>query len=154
MAVGSCVQDLIRIWSECSCETVIRNWICFKIQILAWFTLTFLQNTYVTNTNMKKKQSFKTFQISIPHKAVHEIRDGHRSLSGTISCVTDRIRFLAVTMTGSFLKLYSISYTEDRHKLRVRHKVPTAGHDVRHCEIFMPGAARKSLFSPIVPILD
>ena len=26
----------------------------------------------------------------------------HRSLSGTISCVTGRIRFLPVTMTGSF----------------------------------------------------
>ena len=32
--------------------------------------------------------------------SVHEITAGHRSLSGTISCVTDRIRFLLVTMTG------------------------------------------------------
>ena len=52
-------------------------------------------------------------------KTVHEITAGHRSLSGTISCVTDRIRFLPVTMTGRFSNFNSISYTEDRHKLRV-----------------------------------
>ena len=51
--------------------------------------------------------------------AVHEITAGHRSLSGTISCVTDRIRFLPVTMTGRFSNFNSISYTEDRHELRV-----------------------------------
>ena len=51
--------------------------------------------------------------------AKYEITAGHRSLSGTISCVTDRIRFLPVTMTGSFSNFNSISYTEDRHKLRV-----------------------------------
>ena len=33
---------------------------------------------------------------------VHEITAGHRSLSGTISCMTDGIRFLPVTMTGRF----------------------------------------------------
>ena len=51
--------------------------------------------------------------------SVHEITAGHRSLSGTILCVTDRIRFLPVTMTGRISNFNSISYTEDRHKLRV-----------------------------------
>ena len=50
---------------------------------------------------------------------MHEITAGHRSLSSTISCVTDRTRFLPVTMTGRFSKFNSISYTEDRHELRV-----------------------------------
>ena len=50
---------------------------------------------------------------------VHEITAGHRLLSDTMSCVTDRIRFLPVTITGSFSNVNSISYTEDRHKLRV-----------------------------------
>ena len=57
--------------------------------------------------------------LSITEHAVHEITAGHRSLSGTISCVTDRIRFLPVTMTGRFSNFNSISYTEDRHELRV-----------------------------------
>ena len=51
--------------------------------------------------------------------SVHEITVGHRSLSGTISCVTDRIRFLPVTMTGRFSNFNSTLYTEDRHELRV-----------------------------------
>ena len=50
---------------------------------------------------------------------VNEITAVHRSLSSTISCVTDRIRFLPVTMTGRFSNFNSISYTEDRHELRV-----------------------------------
>ena len=49
--------------------------------------------------------------------AVHEITAGHRSLSGAISCVTDRIRFLQVTMTGRFSNFNSILYTEEGHKL-------------------------------------
>ena len=36
--------------------------------------------------------------------AMHEITAGQRSLSNTLSCVTDRIRFLPVTMTGMFSK--------------------------------------------------
>ena len=51
--------------------------------------------------------------------AVHALTAGHRSMCGTISCVTDRIRFLPVTMTGKFSNFNSISYTEDRHELRV-----------------------------------
>ena len=51
--------------------------------------------------------------------SVHEITAAHRSLSGTISCVIDRIRFLLVTMTGSFSNFNSKSYREDRHELRV-----------------------------------
>ena len=51
--------------------------------------------------------------------SVHEISAGHRSVSGTISCVSDRIPFLPVTMTGSFSNFNSISYTEDRHGLRL-----------------------------------
>ena len=50
---------------------------------------------------------------------VHEITASHRSLSDTISCVIDRIRFLPVTMTGRFSNFNSISYTEDRHELRM-----------------------------------
>ena len=50
---------------------------------------------------------------------VHEITASHRSLSGTILCVIDRVRFLPVTMTGRFSNFNSISYTEDRHGLRV-----------------------------------
>ena len=50
---------------------------------------------------------------------VHEITASHRSLSGTISCVTDSICFLLVTMTGRFSNFNSISYKEDRHELRM-----------------------------------
>ena len=50
---------------------------------------------------------------------MHEITAGHRSLSGTISCVTDKILFLPVTMTGRFSNFNSTSYTGDRHELRV-----------------------------------
>ena len=50
---------------------------------------------------------------------VHEITAGHRSPSDTISCVTGRIRFLSVTMTDRFSNFNSISYTNDRHELRV-----------------------------------
>ena len=55
----------------------------------------------------------------MPDSSVHEITAGHRSLSGTISCVTDRIRFLPVTMTGRFSNFNGISYTENRHELQV-----------------------------------
>ena len=48
---------------------------------------------------------------------VHKINAGHRLLSVTISCVTDRIRILSVTMTGRFSNFNSISYTKDRHEL-------------------------------------
>ena len=34
-------------------------------------------------------------------------------------CVTDRIRFLPVTMTGRFSNFNSTLYTEDRHELGV-----------------------------------
>ena len=72
---------------------------------------------------------------------MHEITAGHRSPSGTNSCVTGRIRFLPVTMTGSFSNFNSISYTEDRHELRVtgtRYRLPDtmSGTD----EIFISGA--------------
>ena len=50
---------------------------------------------------------------------VHEMTAGHLSLSGTISCVTDRIRFLPVTLTGRFSNFNSISYTEDRQESQV-----------------------------------
>ena len=66
-----------------------------------------------TANQLKQKNKQKSI---IP---VHEITAGHRSLSGTISCVTDRIRFLPVTMTGRFSNLNSISYVEDWHDLRV-----------------------------------
>ena len=50
---------------------------------------------------------------------MHEITDCHRSLSGTNLCVTNRIRYLPVTMTGIFSYFNSISHTEDRYELRV-----------------------------------
>ena len=73
---------------------------------------------------------------------VHEIFAGHRSLSGTISCVTDRIRFLPVTMTGRFSKFNNISYTEDRHELRMtgtKCQLPDTMSGTG--EIFISGAA-------------
>ena len=50
---------------------------------------------------------------------MHEITAHHQSLSRAISCVTDRIRFLPVTMTGRFSNFNSRSYTEDWHEFRV-----------------------------------
>ena len=50
---------------------------------------------------------------------VHEITASHRSLSDTISCVTDRMRFLPVAMTVRSSNFNSTSYTEDRHEFRV-----------------------------------
>ena len=52
---------------------------------------------------------FRRFLDDMLYLSVHEITAGHRSLSGTISCVTDRIRFLPVTMTGRFSNFNSIS---------------------------------------------
>ena len=80
--------------------------------------------------------------------AVHEITAGHLSLPGKISCVTDRIRFMLVTMTGRLSKFNSISYTEDRHELRVTGTkcwmpVTMSGTG----EIFISGAERASLSS-------
>ena len=77
--------------------------------------------------------------------SVHEIAAGHRSLSGTISFVTDRIRFLLVTMTGRFSNFNSISYTEDRHKLRVtgtKCRLPDTMSGTG--EIFISGAATRT----------
>ena len=66
---------------------------------------------------------------------VNEITAVHRSLSSTISCVTDRIRFLPVTHDLQVFKFqWYISYTEDRHELRM------AGTG----EIFISGAAQFS----------
>ena len=73
---------------------------------------------------------------------MHEITTGHWSLSGTISCVTNRIHFLPVTMTGRCSKFNSISYKEDRHKLRVisrKYRLPDTMS--RISKIFISGAA-------------
>ena len=76
---------------------------------------------------------------------VHEITACHRSLSGTISCVTDRIRFLPDTMTDRFSNFSSISYTEDRHKLRVTGtKCRLMDTMSGTGEIFISGTALKS----------
>ena len=57
----------------------------------------------------------------IPHTcSVHKITAGHRSLSGAISRVTDRIRFLPVTMTGRFSNYNSILYTRVIYKADLR----------------------------------
>ena len=76
-------------------------------------------------------------------KPVHEINAGHRSLSGTISCVTERIRFLPVTMTGRFSNFNSKSYREDRHKMQVidtKCQLPDTMSGTS--EIFISGAVR------------
>ena len=83
-------------------------------------------------------------------KTVHEITGGHRSLSGTISCVTDRVRFLPVTMTGRFSNFNTILYTEDQHDLHVtgtKCRLPDIVSGTG--EIFISGAGRLSLnFGP------
>ena len=76
---------------------------------------------------------------------MHEITAGHRSLSGTISCVTERIRFLPVTMTGRFSNFNSTLYTEDRHELRVtgrKCRLPDSMSGTG--EIFISGTASRS----------
>ena len=76
---------------------------------------------------------------------MHEITAGHQLLSGTISCVTDRIRFLPVTMTGRFLNFNSIPYTEDRYELRVTGmKCQLPGKMSGTGEIFISGAASET----------
>ena len=69
----------------------------------------------VTSNNRKFRISAgsnnreSTVEQNKSYGTVHEINAGHRSLSGTISCVTDRIRFLPVTMTGKFSNFNSMS---------------------------------------------
>ena len=46
---------------------------------------------------------------------MHEITAGHRSLSGTLSSVTDRICFLPVTMTGRFSNFNISIFHDVRH---------------------------------------
>ena len=76
-------------------------------------------------------------------RAVHEITAGHRSLSSTISFVTDRIRFLQVTMTGRFSNFNSISYTEDQQELRVTGKKCRQPDTMSGTgQIFISGAVR------------
>ena len=55
----------------------------------------------------------------IPHVHNSKAWNSHRSLSGKISCVTDRIRFLPVTMIDRLSNFNSISYTDDWHELRM-----------------------------------
>ena len=55
----------------------------------------------------------KSFSVIFIVPTVHEISAGHWSLSGNISCVTERIRFLPVTMTGRLSNFNSISYKEE-----------------------------------------
>ena len=83
---------------------------------------------------------------------MHEISPGHRSLSGTIPYVSDRIRFLPVTMTSGFSNFNNISYTDDQHESRVtgtkcwlpdtmsgnRHFVPVTRTLCRSCAYNIP----------------
>ena len=76
------------------------------------------------------------------HRPEHDITAGHRSLSGTISCVTERIRFLPVIVTSRFSNFNSTSYKEDRHELRVtgtKCRLPDMMSDT--VKIFISGAA-------------
>ena len=72
----------------------------------------------------------KIWQILTKNAIFHEITASHQSLSDAISCVTDKIRFLLDTVTGRFSNFNSISYAEDRHKLRVTGT--KCQHGVRH----------------------
>ena len=73
------------------------------------------------------------------------------SLSGTISCVTDMIRFLPVTMTCRFLNFNSITYTEDRHESSDRHELQIAG---TRCPALAKSSVKWSVSSqPLPPLL-
>ena len=77
-------------------------------------------------------------------RAVHEISAGHRSLSGMISCVTEEIRLLPITMTGRFSNFNNVSYIEDRHELQVTGtKCRLADTISGTGEIFISGATNK-----------
>ena len=60
------------------------------------------------NNNVKEKEDLKLLDVIVTYlldsqkgrMAAYEIAAGHRSLSGTISYVSGRIRFLPVTMTA------------------------------------------------------
>ena len=83
--------------------------------------------------------------------AVHEITTGHLSLLGTISCLTNRIRFLQITMAGMFLNFNSISYTEDRHELRVTDKKCRLTDTMSgNGKIFISGAVASALFDSLL----
>ena len=58
---------------------------------------------------------------------VHEITAGHRSLSGTITCVTDRIRFLPVTLAAGL----QISILYHTQKTGTNCKWPVRSADCR-----------------------
>ena len=98
---------------------------------------------------------FKVYRAKcrkIRYVAVHRITAGHRSLSGTISCVTYRIRSLPVTMTGRFSNFNSISYIDDQHELGVtgtKCQLPDTMSGSRH---FLP-VTRNSSRSSVYDIL-
>ena len=103
------------IYNACQSSSIQHNFVIFQDFWPTWCTrfgvydFIFGQNEY-DFWNQRQKNMLYT---------AHEIAAGHRSLSGTISCVTDRIRFLPVTMTGRFSNFNSTSYTKDRHELQV-----------------------------------
>ena len=82
----------------------------------SWNTFRFIPNFFCTTYCCCDPSWRNVLSWAIFSSAVHEITSGHRSMSSTNSCVTDRIHFLAVTMTGRFSNFNSISYTIDRHE--------------------------------------
>ena len=97
------------------------NHLSFYLSII--FLDTFQSCIYSYLPHLDSCKSFEEspfiFDIVCVQNAVHKITAGHLSLSSMISCVTDRIRFLLVTVSGRFSNFNSTSYTEDRHELRV-----------------------------------
>ena len=118
------VAPLLKVatkWRKCLRHTKVVN-----LFYLIYTSAKFILESFNFKVDRKKESIISVSTNNLLCKQVHEISDGHRSLSDTISFVTDRFRFLPVTMTGRFSNFNSISYTKDRLK------VPAAGHDVRH----------------------
>ena len=84
---------------------------------LSIYVLKFFHKSSLKILILRLKNTYKKAYKLI--KTVHEITAGHRSLSDRNSCVTDRICFLPVTMTGRFSNFNSLSYTKDWYKLQL-----------------------------------
>ena len=80
MVLGNCVQYLWPFWDRILTENLLlvktlKHWVCSKIMNLDSFSLKFSHNTYITNTNMEKKQNFKKFQILALHEEIPILPD-------------------------------------------------------------------------------
>ena len=72
MVVGSCVQYLWPFWNGIFTENLSflvkthKDGICSKIKNLTLFSLKFLHNTHITNTNIKKNKILENFKFWPP----------------------------------------------------------------------------------------